>query len=361
MKFSFWNGRRVLITGHTGFKGSWLSLWLHKLNAEVIGYSLSPPTKPSLYDLAKVGKKVVSIHGDVRDRDSLLATIQKYRPEVIFHMAAQSLVKKSFLDPVGTFETNIMGTVNLLEAVRHVDSARVVVNVTSDKCYANREWVWGYRENDPMGGVDPYSSSKGCSELITSAFRESYFNTGYCGQRKVAVASVRAGNVIGGGDWAEDRLIPDCIRAIMNNKPIYIRYPDAVRPWQHVLEPLFGYLLLARRLHEDGPNSSGGWNFGPNDSDSKTVRWMVNHIVNIWGGNARWEIDQGNKVYEANYLKLDCSKARSILGWYPQWNLTQSLVNTIKWYKSYFGNEDMLESTLNQIDSYQVTLGHNVG
>jgi CDP-glucose 4,6-dehydratase len=348
-----YRNRTVLITGHTGFKGAWLSLWLHHLGSNVIGYALKPPTQPSLFELCDLNTKITSIEGDVRDFDHLKSVIQKDKPEIIFHLAAQALVRRSYFDPLQTYSTNVMGTVHLLEAVRQTGGVRVIINVTSDKCYQNQEWVWGYRENDPMGGQDPYSSSKGCAELITTAYTRSYFNPEHYEKDGVSVASVRSGNVIGGGDWAEDRLLPDCMKALLENKPIVIRYPDAVRPWQHVLEPLFGYLLLAQLLYHDGPKFLGAWNFGPDDENVKPVRRLVERIVEIWGGKARWEIDQADQLDEAHTLKLDCSKAKLELGWYPQWDLETGLKKTIEWFKAYRNHEDMLMTTIKQIKDYE--------
>jgi len=350
---NIYNGKRVLITGHTGFKGSWLSIWLNELGANVIGYALKPPTTPSLFEVCDLKKKVTSIIGDIRNLKMLRDVFEKYQPEIVFHMAAQSLVRYSYKKPVETYETNIIGTVNLLEVCRHTPSVRVIVNITSDKCYENRDQVCGYKEDDPMGGYDPYSSSKGCAELITNAYLKSFFNPENFKEHGKCLASVRAGNVIGGGDWAEDRFIPDCIKALLKNKPIIIRYPDAVRSWQHVLEPLFGYLLLAQRLYQEGPTFTGGWNFGPDDEGVKPVGWLVEQITEMWGNNASWEIDQGNNPHEAHYLKLDCSKAKSKLDWHPRWNLKLALDKTIEWYKAYCNHEDMLNITINQIKSYE--------
>ena len=347
-----YRNRAVLITGHTGFKGTWLTLWLNHLGSNVIGYALKPPTQPSLFELCALNTKVTSIEGDVRDFGHLKSVIQKYKPEIIFHLAAQALVRRSYSDPLETYSTNVMGTVHLLEAIRQIGGVRVIINVTSDKCYQNQEWVWGYRENDPMGGQDPYSSSKGCAELITAAYTKSYFNPDHYEKHGVSVASVRSGNVIGGGDWAEDRLLPDCMKALLENRPIVIRYPDAVRPWQHVLEPLFGYLVLGQHLYEDGPTFAGPWNFGPEDESGKPVRWIVERIAEIWGGKASWEVDQSFHPYEAHTLKLDCSKAKLKLGWYPQWDLETGLKKTIEWFKAYRDRADMFITTISQIKDY---------
>ena len=275
MNHSFWNGKRVLMTGHTGFKGSWLSLWLQSMDAQVVGYALAPPTDPSMFEVAEIGKGMLSIIGDIRDLKHLRAVFAEHKPEIVIHMAAQPLVRYSYIEPVETYSTNVMGTVNLLEVVRNTGSVKAVMNVTSDKCYENREWAWGYRENEAMGGYDPYSSSKGCAELVTAAYRNSYFHPEKYQQHGVAIASARAGNVIGGGDWAGDRLIPDILRAITEGKAVNIRNPYAIRPWQHVLEPLYGYLQLAQKLYEEGTAYAEGWNFGPNDENAKPVQWIV--------------------------------------------------------------------------------------
>jgi len=349
---AFWKGKRVLLTGHTGFKGSWMSLWLQSMGAQVTGYALAPPTDPSLFEAAKVGKGMTSIIGDIRDLEHLRAVFAEHKPEIVIHMAAQPLVRYSYIEPVETYSTNVMGTVNLLEAVRSTKSVKAVVNVTSDKCYENREWAWGYRENEAMGGFDPYSSSKGCAELVAAAYRNSYFNPEKYKEHGVALASVRAGNVIGGGDWAEDRLIPDIIRAIAQNKPVNIRNPHAIRPWQHVLEPLSGYLLLAQKLYEEGASYGEGWNFGPNDEDAKPVQWIVEKLTKAWGEGASWKLDGGNHPHEAHYLKLDCSKAKARLDWHPRWHLDQALGAIIDWQRAYRDGKDMGEFSLAQIKGY---------
>ncbi|HEX8979460.1 MAG TPA: CDP-glucose 4,6-dehydratase [Parasulfuritortus sp.] len=353
MNPAFWSGRRVLMTGHTGFKGGWLSLWLQSMGAELVGFSLQPPTNPSLFEVAEVGKGMTSLIGDIRDLSHLRAVFAEYRPEIVIHMAAQPLVRYSYSEPVETYSTNVMGTVNILEAVRTTDSVRAVVNVTSDKCYENREWIWGYRENEPMGGYDPYSSSKGCAELVTAAYRRSYFSSTHHGEQGVALASVRAGNVIGGGDWAEDRLIPDILRAIEQGKPVNIRNPHAIRPWQHVLEPLAGYLMLAEKLYEEAAAYDEGWNFGANDEDAKPVQWIVEKLTQSWGEGASWALDGGQHPHEAHYLKLDCSKSKSRLGWQPRWNLEQALKAIIEWHQAYLRGSDMRELTLRQISEYR--------
>jgi CDP-glucose 4,6-dehydratase len=349
--FDFWKGKRVLLTGHTGFKGCWLSLWLQSMGAQLVGYALAPPTKPSLFEVANVGQGMTSIIGDVRDLNYLQSTIAEHKPEIFFHLAAQPLVRYSYVDPVETYSTNVMGTVNILEAVRKVGGVKAVVNITSDKCYENKEWAWGYRENEPMGGYDPYSNSKGCSELVTSAFRNSFFNPADYLKHRVALASARAGNVIGGGDWAADRLIPDILRAIELGKPVVIRNPGAIRPWQHVLEPLCGYLQLAQKLYEDGPSYSGAWNFGPDDSDAKPVFWIVENMTRLWEG-ASWVLDGAAHPHEARYLKLDSSKSRSLLGWRPGWNLTTAIGAIVDWQQAFLLREDMREKSLSTIRNY---------
>ena len=347
-----YKGKKVFITGHTGFKGGWLSLWLQALGAKVIGYALPPPTNPSLFEVARVADGMTSIEGDIRDLARLAAAMAEHQPEIVIHMAAQPLVRYSYQNPVETYSTNVMGMVNLLEAVRQAGSVKVVVNITSDKCYENKEWIWGYRENEPMGGYDPYSSSKGCAELVASAYRNSYFNPKEFDRHGVALASARAGNVIGGGDWAEDRLIPDIMRAITQGEPVHIRNPHAIRPWQHVLEPLAGYLLLAQKLWEEGPAYGEGWNFGPNDEDAKTVSWIVEHLTKAWGAGARWVLDGGDHPHEAHYLKLDCSKAKVRLNWLPQWHLAETLSKIVEWQKKYQQGADMKAVTLEQIEVY---------
>ena len=352
MTSAFWAGRRVLVTGHTGFKGGWLCLWLQRLGAEVIGYALEPPTQPNLFESARVGEGMRSILGDVRDFDALWTTVREYRPEIIFHMAAQPLVMPAYRQPLETYAINVLGTVHLLEAVRRTAGVRAVVIVTSDKCYENREWSKGYREDEPMGGYDPYSSSKGCAELVTSAYRRSFFAP-TSNQSGVALASARAGNVIGGGDWAEDRLIPDVIRSFRAGQPVTLRCPDAVRPWQHVLEPLSGYLTLAERLWKDGPAFAEGWNFGPHDDDAWPVRRLVEQLTILWGDGARWHRDDTPHPHEARYLKLNCAKAATKLGWWSRWSLDRALTETVAWYRAAQNGEDMRQFTLNQIARYE--------
>jgi CDP-glucose 4,6-dehydratase len=353
----FFKGKKVFLTGHTGFKGAWLSLWLHSLGAQVTGYALEPPTNPSLFELARVGELVDSVLADVRDLDRLKWEMAKAAPEIVIHMAAQPLVRESYRNPVETYAINVMGTVHLMEAVRYCPSVRAVVNVTTDKVYENREWAWGYRENEKFGGYDPYSNSKGCSELVTASYRSSYFNLERYHEHGVAVATARAGNVIGGGDWAEDRLIPDCIRALLAGEPVQIRNPHAIRPWQHVLEPLAGYLLLAQRLYEEEGRYADGWNFGPADEDARPVGWIVERLCACWGGGARFSLDLGEHPHEAHYLKLDCSKARSELGWNPRWGLERALESIVSWAASFRDGEDLREVSLRQIAEYQGVKG----
>ena len=350
---NFYSGKRVLITGHTGFKGAWLSMWLNGLGANVTGYALSPPTKPSLFEVCSLDSKVNSLIGDIRNLEMLTDVFEKHRPEIVFHMAAQSLVRHSYKEPVETYETNVMGTVNLLEACRHTPSVRVVVNITSDKCYDNRERVVGYRENDPLGGNDPYSSSKACAELVTYAYLKSFFNPDDHKKHGISLASARAGNVIGGGDWAEDRLIPDMVRAFLLKQPVTIRYPQATRPWQHVLEPLYGYLLLGQKLYEQDDRFSGAWNFGPNDEGAKPVHWVVERFSDLWGEDAGWKTEEQKQPHEAWYLNLDCTKAKTLLGWYPEMDVDAALNWTAQWYKIFRDAPDSIsEFTEKQIREY---------
>ena len=352
MDARFWQGRRVLITGHTGFKGGWLSLWLTRLGARVSGFALPPATNPNLFSLANVEQCVETTFGDVRDAAALGQTLLQNRPEVVFHMAAQPLVRASYALPTDTYATNVMGTVNLLEAVRQTDGIRAVVVVTSDKCYENREWLWAYREDEPLGGVDPYSSSKACAELVTQSWRQSYFPPERHAEHGTALASARAGNVIGGGDWAEDRLIPDILCAIAAGHPVAIRNPGAVRPWQHVLEPLSGYLLLAQRLVEDGPAHAEAWNFGPAETDARPVQWIVERLTKIWGDGASWRPDTAPQPHEAHCLKLDCAKAHARLSWRPHWPLERALEAIVNWQRAYLRQDDMQAVCLRQIDEY---------
>lgn len=350
---NIYKGKKVFLTGHTGFKGSWLCILLHQLGAKVYGYALQPPTQPSLYETAKVDELVTSHIADIRDYDALEKALSEAQPDIVIHLAAQPLVRLSYKNPVETYATNVMGTVNLLNAVRSVQSIQAVINVTTDKCYENKEWLWPYRENEPMGGYDPYSNSKGCSELVTSSFRNSFFNPSEYGKsHHVALASARAGNVIGGGDWAEDRLIPDFIRAIRNKEKVSIRSPYAIRPWQHVLEPLTGYLLLGAHLLSDGSQYAEAWNLGPDDTDAKPVEWIVNKLCGLWEENASYEIDTHPQPHEATYLKLDCSKAKALLNWYPRWNIETALETIVEWTKAYDRGENMRLICEQQIQQY---------
>lgn len=350
---AFWQGKRVLLTGHTGFKGSWLSLWLQSMGAQVTGYALAPPTNPSLFKIAEVAQGMTSVIGDIRDLAKLQAVFAEHRPEIVIHMAAQPLVRYSYQNPVETYSTNVMGTVHLLEAVRNTPGVKAVVNVTTDKCYENKEWDWGYRENEPMGGHDPYSNSKGCAELVSAAYRSSFFNASNYAQHGVATATVRAGNVIGGGDWAQDRLIPDILAAFVQGRKVEIRNPHAIRPWQHVMEPLRGYLTLAEQLFQHGPSFGEGWNFGPNDEDAKPVDWIVEKMAAMWGADAQWQIDTGEHPHEAHYLKLDISKARSRLDWHPALRLKDALALIIDWAKQRQAGANMRQLTLAQLQAYQ--------
>lgn len=344
----FWHGKRVLLTGHTGFKGSWLSLWLQSYGAELHGLSLAPPTSPALFTEARIGELMNSIIGDIRDYDVVHDTIEKVRPEIVFHLAAQPLVRASYREPLLTYATNVMGTAHVLEAVRHSGSVRATVVVTTDKCYENKEWFWAYRENEPMGGHDPYSSSKGCAELVTSAYRKSFL-----ADAQVAVASVRAGNVVGGGDWAADRLIPDILRAFERREPAVIRNPDSIRPWQHVLEPLAGYIELAERLFlAEGAAYAEGWNFGPSEEDARPVRWIVDRLASGWGDGASWCLDKEVQPHEANVLRLDISKARACLSWSPRWSLDEALARIIDWHKSWRAGDDARSICLGQIADF---------
>lgn len=350
-----YGNRKVLITGHTGFKGSWLLLWLKEIGANVIGYSLEPPTEPNLFESINLKDKITCLSGDIRNEESLTSVFEKYQPEFVFHLAAQSLVRRSYKEPKLTYETNVMGAINVLEAVRKIKSVRVCIIVTSDKCYENREWVYGYRETDPMGGYDPYSSSKGCAELVTTAYRKSFFNPEDYGEiHNVALSSVRAGNVIGGGDWGEDRLIPDCVRALSKKKTIVIRNPQATRPWQYVLEPLAGYLLLGALMYEEGAKYSDAWNFGPNDEAMLTVEKLVKLVIKYWGCGS-YTVDTLTHPHEAVFLKLDISKTRTLLGWKPIYNIYESIKRTVNWYKTFYNDvskEELYEFTVKEIMEY---------
>lgn len=348
----FWKGKKVFLTGHTGFKGSWLSLWLHSMGAQVKGLALEPVSTPALFTQANIEQTLVSQIGDIRDLDLVKNSLLAFEPDILIHMAAQPLVRYSYREPVETYSTNVMGSLHVLEAARACPSLRAIVNVTTDKCYENQEWEWGYRESEPMGGHDPYSNSKGCVELITSAYRKSYFSE----PTAAALSSARAGNVIGGGDWAEDRLIPDILRAFELHQPVIVRNPQATRPWQHVLEPLSGYLVLAQALWNGGHPFAEGWNFGPRDADVKPVSWILDRMVHLWGGDASWQLDDQPQLHEARYLKLDTSKAAARLGWVPTWGLEKALTHIVQWNRARLRGEDVRELCLSEINDYMVDM-----
>jgi len=352
MNKQFWSGKKVFITGHTGFKGSWLTTWLKLLGASITGYSLAPETNPNLFELACVSDGINSIEGNILDVDSLRHAMRTQCPEIVFHLAAQPLVRYSYANPVETYEVNVIGTLNVLEAVRSIESVKAVIVVTSDKCYENQEWVWGYRESDPMGGFDPYSSSKGCTELAVSSYRRSFFNVSDYAKHGVGLATVRAGNVIGGGDWAEARLIPDLIRSFTKNETAMIRNPNAHRPWQYILDVLTGYLILAQKLYESGSHFSDAWNFGPNDENVKSVSWIADKMTQLWGEKAKYSVNQDTLLHEANCLKLDSNKSRTILGWEPKSSIEDVLENTINWYQAFFQQKNMKQFTERQIATY---------
>lgn len=348
----FWRGKRVFLTGHTGFKGGWLSLWLQSMGAEVHGFALMPPTEPNLFTVAEVGNGMASsVIADIRDADKLCRAMEAAHPEIIFHLAAQPLVRYAYVQPVETYAVNVMGTVHLLEAVRATAGVKAVVNVTTDKCYENREWEWGYRENEAMGGYDPYSSSKGCAELVTAAYRRSFLEPA-----GIALASVRAGNVIGGGDWAKDRLIPDILRAMDAGATVGTRSPKSLRPWQHVVEPLSGYLTLAERLYLEGMPFAEAWNFGPSDEDTHPVRWIVERLAEMQR-DVKWQCDEMPQPHEAHYLKLDSSKAKARLGWQARWRLQTALQKILEWHQAWHNGENMHAFTLSQIAQYQAVGG----
>ncbi len=355
MNAAFWRGKRVFLTGHTGFKGGWLSLWLQQMGAQLTGYALAAPGGPNLFEAARVAQGMNSVQGDVRDGAQLTAAMRAAAPEIVIHMAAQALVRYSYANPVETYAVNVMGLVNLFEAVRATPGVRAVLNVTSDKCYENREWAWGYRENEALGGYDPYSNSKACAELVTAGYRSAFFPPERHAEHGVALGSARAGNVIGGGDWAQDRLIPDMLRAIASGEPVAIRHPGAIRPWQHVLEPLGGYLTLAEHLYRDGAAFAEGFNFGPHDSDARPVAWIVERLCQCWGEGAAWRLDGQPQPHEATYLKLDCAKARSRLGWQPRWQLGQTIERIVEWHRARDAGADMRALTLGQISAYQAS------
>jgi CDP-glucose 4,6-dehydratase len=347
----FWCAKRVFLTGHTGFKGGWLSLWLQSMGATIRGLSLTPPTEPALFNVARIAEGMEHHIADIRDYTAVKSAMEDFKPEIIFHMAAQPLVRLSYQQPIETYATNVMGTVHLLESARHAGSVKAIVNITTDKCYENREWVWGYREDEPMGGHDPYSNSKGCAELVSSAYRKSFLE-----DAGIAMATVRAGNVIGGGDWALDRLIPDVLRALQDKQPVLIRNPHSIRPWQHVLEPLSGYLLLAERLYKTGQADAEGWNFGPRDEDVRTVQWIVEHLCENWGNGASWTFQPGEHPHEASFLKLDISKVRQRLQWNPHWSLETALKRITEWHQAWLSGQDMRTICLNQISQYRADI-----
>jgi CDP-glucose 4,6-dehydratase len=360
----FWHGRRVFLTGHTGFKGGWMALCLSWLGATVRGYALDPPTNPNLFNAAGVGSLLDDVRGDILDATSLDRAMQEFAPEVIFHMAAQPLVRFSYEDPIGTYETNVIGTARVLDAVRRTPSVRAVVSITTDKCYENREWIWPYRENDPLGGYDPYSASKACAEIVSASFRQSFFPVPQLrqpGGHQVAVATARAGNVIGGGDWSADRLIPDLIRGFLSGSTVRIRQPRAIRPWQHVLEPIHGYLTLAERLLCTGPEAAQyatAYNFGPTEDDARSVAWIANHMTRFWGNDASWVLDEDpNALHEATYLKLDTSRARHDLRWTPRLRLETALEWLVAWYRQWQSSPDSIcDVTLSQITQYHTLI-----
>lgn len=344
----FWNGKKVLVTGHTGFKGSWLTFWLHNLGAEVYGYSLAPDVQPNLFQNLRIEERIQSVFGDILDLSAFEKSVNSFQPEIIFHLAAQSLVRRSYRNPVETYKTNVIGTVNLLEIVRNTDFVKGVVVITTDKVYENKEWYWSYRENERLGGFDPYSSSKACAELAVSSYKNSFFS-----DRETLIATARAGNVIGGGDWSEDRLLPDVFRSLIFNNELEIRNPYSIRPWQHVLESLSGYLKLAEKLYCGEKEFAQAWNFGPSDEDSKTVGWILEKIKNVWNGEVKWLIDQRKQPHEAHLLKLDSTKARSELKWEPKLNINEAVELTTDWYKSFRDKKDLAELTKEQISFYE--------
>jgi CDP-glucose 4,6-dehydratase len=350
----FWQGKRVFVTGHTGFKGSWLSLWLFSLGAEVKGYALNPPTSPSLFNEAKISSIIDSQIGDIRDQNSLHESMVEFNPDILIHMAAQPLVRYSYKAPIETYEVNVIGTAKVLEVARSCAHLKAIVNITTDKCYENDGRSEGYKEEDAMGGYDPYSSSKGCAELVTSSYRRSFFQ-----EQGVGLASVRAGNVIGGGDWADDRLIPDILRSFEKNESVVIRNPKATRPWQHVLEPLSGYLILAQKMYHEQNNYAEGWNFGPRETDVKPVDWILNKMIGNWP-NSSWELDSSSNPHEAIFLQLDISKANSRLGWRPIWKLDHTLEKIIDWHQAWLNKEDMQAVCLSEIEVYMIDMSNEV-
>ena len=357
MNSTFWHGKTILVTGHTGFKGSWLSLWLQQLGAKVVGFSLEPPTQENLFVQADVSSGMDSSIGDIRDLARLQLVFREVKPEIVFHLAAQSLVKESYSDPVNTYTTNVIGSLNVLEAVRQTPSVRSVVMVSTDKCYDNKEWAWSYREIDPLGGHDPYSSSKGCMEIMLASYRASYFPAEDFTRHKTAIASARAGNVIGGGDWAADRLVPDILNCIQHNQPLTLRYPHAIRPWQHVLEPLFGYMLLAEKLFSCGSHYAQSWNFGPDDESAKSVKWIAEYMLKKSASTLKVVMDSRAHPHEAHYLKLDCSKTNMELNWRAKWSLSEALDKVLSWSPS--DKSSARELCLQQIAEYSASNVHN--
>lgn len=349
----FWIGKKIFITGHTGFKGSWLSFWLNEMGALVKGYALKPATNPNLYDILSLETNMDSVFGDIRDPGHLQKEILEFKPDIVFHMAAQAIVRESYDEPVDTFQTNVIGTANVLEAIRSVQSVKAVISVTSDKCYENHEWDWKYRESDPMGGWDPYSASKGCAEIVTASYRRSFFLDDQNRFPKIGIASVRAGNVIGGGDWSKDRLIPDIIRSFADNKAVIIRNPASIRPWQYILDLLHGYMILTQKLYKQPADFSEAWNFGPAERDEQSVEFIVDHMIRSWGAGAAWKQDEGYNPHEAGYLKLDSSKSRMRLGWSTGIGLPKALDSLTKWYRNYYDDGDMIEITKSQVREFE--------
>ena len=354
-----WCNKRVFLTGHTGFKGGWLALWLSHLGANVRGYALDPSTTPSFFDAARLSEKIEDLRGDIRNPATLDSAIQSFAPEVIFHLAAQPLVRASYHDPIATYETNVIGTARILDCVRRTPSVRAVVVVTTDKCYENQETLRPYKETDPLGGYDPYSSSKACAEIATASFRQSYFHPSKLAEHKVAIATARAGNVIGGGDWSTDRLIPDLVRGFLSNTPVLIRHPHAIRPWQHVLEPLHGYLKLAEKLLTHNLMYATAYNFGPVESDAQSVSWVADRMATSWGDNASWVLDKSPSPHEAHYLNLDATRAHSDLAWNPCLNLETALHWLVEWYEAHYAGADMQAFTIDQVSAYESLLQQN--
>ncbi|CUH95093.1 CDP-glucose 4,6-dehydratase [Propionispora sp. 2/2-37] len=349
---AFWQDKNVFVTGHTGFKGAWLSLWLHRLGAKVTGYALAPPTVPNMYEICQMDQLISSTTADIRDGERLTQALAASKAEIVFHLAAQPLVSVAYKTPKETLETNILGTIHMLEAIRTGKQVRVLVNITSDKCYKDQKWLWGYRENDALGGYDPYSASKACAELVIAAYRDSFFHTKAYESHRVGIASARAGNVIGGGDWAPDRLVPDCFRAVEQKKRILLRQPQATRPWQHVLDPLSGYLLLAEKLWENGPEYSEAWNFGPEARETKSVEWLVNRLYQRLGIQEIPVIQQVGGFHETAWLQLDCSRAKRKLGWCPQWDVGKAVDKTVEWMQAYYDRQSMRTVCYRQIEEY---------